>query len=281
MSASNAPSAQQTCPILLINLKRSSDRLAAATATLTQGGLSFERIEAVDGSALPAEEFTRLAPHPGLAFFKSLTAGEVGCALSHRRALERIDAEAWPCALVLEDDFALRDELTQDGGASLRSLLSVLTSMAANGPDVINLFGQRPRGAIVRTLGKHGHLMRSASPPVGNVALFWTLRGARKFLRVPPPFLRPVDVDRKHWWERDLDACWISPPPCLEERALGTQSTIGARRSAGSTARFRKLLYRSKFAAASQWNYVHTYGVAAWLAAQRRTPRAEQAVREP
>jgi glycosyl transferase family 25 len=254
----------------VINLDRSADRLAAVTRTLHALGLPFERIEAVDGGKLSGEEISQLASNNGFAFFKPLTRGEIGCALSHRRALERVVELGCPCALILEDDFALQEDVAADGGARFRDVLAALSALGTACPDAVNLFGRRPRGAIVRTLGDSAQLLRSVSPPVGNVAVFWTQTGARKFLGQQPPFRRPVDVDRKHWWERNLDACWISPPPCTEGRALGQRSTIGARQSSGLGSRCRKLIYRGMFAVQSQWHFFRMYGVARWLRAQQR-----------
>lgn len=253
------------CPILLLNLRRSPERLAEAARALGALGLAFERIEAIDGSSLGEAELRRHAPEAPRAFFKTLMPGEVGCALTHRAALARIVEAGWPCALVLEDD--------AEPDATLPAVLRALVALGPSLPDATNLYGRRPRGLVRALLGPDARLMQSVSPPVGNVAVVWSRRGAQRFLADAAPIRRPVDVDRKHWWERGLDACWISPPTCGEHRALGARSTIGPRRSAGVRARLRKLTYRAEFAIASQLAFARVHGLAAWMRAQRGARR--------
>jgi glycosyl transferase family 25 len=92
----------------LINLDRSPERLAHMQAQAATVGLQFERVPAVDGEALSEAELDRYrlaaAPRP-------LTAGEIGCWLSHQ-AFWRLAATAdalW--SMVLEDDVALSPNL--------------------------------------------------------------------------------------------------------------------------------------------------------------------------
>ncbi|MBM4099817.1 MAG: glycosyltransferase family 25 protein, partial [Planctomycetes bacterium] len=78
------------CPIFLINLPGSHARLQDAERQFRGAWLEFERIEAVDGRKLPPDELARLAPDNRGAFYHRLTPGEIGCYLSHLRAVRTI-----------------------------------------------------------------------------------------------------------------------------------------------------------------------------------------------
>lgn len=78
---------------LVINLDRSTDRLAHITSEFAKIGVAFERVSAVDasaGSPIPA------SPH--------LTKGEIACSLSHRKCWQIIADGADQYGAVFEDD---------------------------------------------------------------------------------------------------------------------------------------------------------------------------------
>ena len=97
---------------LLINLDRAPERMQRMEALMQKWNLSFERISAVDGTKFSSNDIEnyRLPYHKRRYFLKDMTAGEIGCYLSHLEAWKRLVASAQEWALVLEDDLAfLRD----------------------------------------------------------------------------------------------------------------------------------------------------------------------------
>ena len=92
--------------IYVINLKKNTDRLAHMSEQLAEFGLSFERIDAVYGKMLSADErkIHFAAFHSRLAAGQMLREGEIGCALSQQKAYRRLLASGESHALVLEDD---------------------------------------------------------------------------------------------------------------------------------------------------------------------------------
>lgn len=91
----------------IINLDRSPDRLAQTQQELTEHGISYERISAVDGRTLEitdgcitgfkAQGRSKEIPYRGSA----------GCYFSHIKALRRaIEHNVWPC-LIVEDDIQI------------------------------------------------------------------------------------------------------------------------------------------------------------------------------
>lgn len=91
--------------IYLINLDRDTDRLERARGRFGALDLSFERVPGVDGSKV--DSLTRFFSQTPS---RSLSDGELGCALSHIGVWQKIASGEVENALVLEDDAApLRD----------------------------------------------------------------------------------------------------------------------------------------------------------------------------
>ena len=249
-------------PILVINLRGSTERLKKSAAELAAAGLAFERLEAVDGRLLPQAELARLAPWDRGAFFKPLSPGEVGCYLSHLAALERIVREGWPRALVLEDDFLLGP----DFAAQLRDLLASGRPV----PDIIKLEGIRAGGECLARLNSGVRIIRNRRPPSRTIAQLWSIEGARKFLAASRVLRRPVDVQLKHCWEGDLDVLYLAPALVTDGDSTGKGSTIGARPASGALGRLRKVRYKLGFAFRCHWEYLRRRGLLAWWRAGLR-----------
>lgn len=96
--------------VLVINLPEAVERRERIRAHLDEIGLgSFEMIAAVRGANLSAEDRGRLADdrRSRERYGRTLTAGELGCSMSHVRTYEALLASACSFALVLEDDAVL------------------------------------------------------------------------------------------------------------------------------------------------------------------------------
>ena len=71
--------------ILVVNLDRSPERLAAISAQLEKLGVPFERVVALDGREL-ADDFVEAASPKQLVnktYHRALSKAEVACSLSH------------------------------------------------------------------------------------------------------------------------------------------------------------------------------------------------------
>lgn len=77
--------------VFLINLDRRPDRLAECDTWLRSQGIFYERISAYDGQTLPGDDPRRRA--------------ELGCKLSHEKAIKYILQRGYSKTLILEDDF--------------------------------------------------------------------------------------------------------------------------------------------------------------------------------
>ena len=97
----------------VINLPKSIDRLARISQNLKDINLDFEVIKGVVGSELklPHKDFSRLGY--SLMHGKKPNLGEIGCYLSHIRALRMFLTTNKNHALILEDDVILDKDLIQ------------------------------------------------------------------------------------------------------------------------------------------------------------------------
>lgn len=248
------------CPIFVINLDRSPERLASMQHQLTRLGLSFQRVEAIDGAGTTTRDWRGIRP---LApYFSALSAREMACCASHVKALELIAGMDVTAALVLEDDVEI--------GSGLPGALDELASRATQLPDSTSLFGHRARGRLLHRFPSGRRLIESVTPPISAAAIVWTPAGARRFLPSARSMLRPIDVARKHWWDSGLSHAWLCGTPVSLKSNLSDASTIGLRRSRGTIERINKLCYRSRFTASSHWHYLLRFGFGAWLQAQTR-----------
>lgn len=87
---------------LVINLRRSQDRLSHVTAQFARIGIAFERIEAVDARERP--ELDQMTQNSVSTNRLRLTGGEVACLLSHRACWMIIARGDAPYAAIFEDD---------------------------------------------------------------------------------------------------------------------------------------------------------------------------------
>jgi glycosyl transferase family 25 len=99
-------------PIWVVSLERAPERRSFVVRAFTDAGLEHEVVDAVDGTTLSPDE-RRLYSRARSLFEvgRGLMEGEVGCALSHLRLLQRMVDEQIPEVLIVEDDIAPRPAL--------------------------------------------------------------------------------------------------------------------------------------------------------------------------
>jgi glycosyl transferase family 25 len=193
-------------PVFLINLDRSPDRLAFMQAEANRIGLKFERVPAVDRTAVPDDLRAQfLAPDGSPA--GPLSPGEVGCYASHLTVHQRVVREGLPCAVVLEDDARLTPHLMD--------VVPAAVTVAPEDWDLIHLSAVVNRAVYAMADLPGGcHLVRYMRPPRGTAGYIISRSGAAKML-APAPRRRPIDVDLKLAYERNLDVLGVYPPPVI------------------------------------------------------------------
>lgn len=181
-------------PIYLINLDRSPDRLSNANRKLDVANIKAVRISAVDGLGLTAQNFPGYDDAITQSYFgRSMTSGEVGCYMSHIKALQSFLTSGADCCLVLEDDF--------DATSEAWDIVDQIAQLSRNGSiknwDIINL--TKPPSAIYRHLCEmrsgafHTILCRSYYFPTLATANLWSRSGAERFIEEAGDPFCPID----------------------------------------------------------------------------------------
>ncbi len=101
----------------IITLARVPQRRAQMVRQCDALGLDYEIIDAVDGSALDERSRREMAAEQ-----TSFRSGEIGCAYSHMLCYEKMLSENIPCAMILEDDAIIPEDIT-DILASLENVI--------------------------------------------------------------------------------------------------------------------------------------------------------------
>jgi glycosyl transferase, family 25 len=103
-------------PIYVINMAKDVGRMESMATQLRAQGLKFERVDAVVGRELSAEQ-RQAACSPfwfGLLQGRRISDGEIGCALSHRKVYQMLLDRGQDCAVIMEDDVRLLPQFAKD-----------------------------------------------------------------------------------------------------------------------------------------------------------------------
>lgn len=196
--------------IFLINLDRSTERLQRAAEQIEETGFTFERVPAVDGATLTDEKIAEVfdAETANRRFQYDLTAGEIGCYLSHIKCWEKIIDDNLDYAVILEDDLLLDPQF-----ASVISTIPQLTSewhyLKLSCP-----FKPRPYKATEAVMADDNldvSLVNYKKSPTGTVAQVVSREGAKRLLAKKPTFFRPIDIDLQWSWEVGLKIQGLVP----------------------------------------------------------------------
>lgn len=223
----------QELAVFLINLDSSPDRLAVAQAALSGAGLTAQRVPAFDGRGVPLADLPLYDAAAALrGFGRVLVGGEVGCFISHRRAVQAFVDSGATYGLVLEDDITL----PSDAGMVIQALID--RHRAEGGPWQIANLG-KPASRVMTPLapladGRH-RLMQAHYFPMTAHALIWTRPAAQHFLTQTANRIdMPVDNWIQNWASRA--GCGVALNPPLITPAV-TDSTIDARGRRNAAAR--------------------------------------------
>ncbi|WP_237479705.1 glycosyltransferase family 25 protein [Lichenibacterium dinghuense] len=192
---------------LVINLDRSPDRLAAVGADLGTLGIPFARVPAVDGRALPPSL-------PGVdpelyrrSHGRDVLPGEVGCALSHLRALRAFLATPHRHAVVLEDDAVVT--------RAAADLVSALVDPAAPDDwDLVKLEAHHSRlGLTARRIAPGVRLCALPYRSAGSAAYLVNRAAAEALLAGILPMRFPYDVAFERGWDFGIRVRTVLPLP--------------------------------------------------------------------
>lgn len=194
--------------IFIINLDKSTDRLATSTQRLDEVGISFSRIQAVYGADLSA---TEKAQHydPQLnkkLFYRELNDGEIGVYLSHRKVWQTIVDKNLDYGIIFEDDFILQEDINR----AKKNLEAIPFDW-----DYIKLAGyynrKRKQTIIFKQKIIDMDLIAHSKVITGASATAVSYNAAKKLLVSTAKFGRPLDTDLQHWWEKGIHIFCLLP----------------------------------------------------------------------
>lgn len=195
-------------------------------AQLEKTGLPCRFIEAIDGTQLrDVQEYSSLKRR--LFFGRDLTAGEIGCLLSHRKTYKTIIDENIPCALILEDDAILSPDLPNVLSALMRH---------RDEWDMIRFLGSAKAQRQARVLSPLDNVYSLARPcgtPGGAYAYLIHTQAAEKLYRLTRRNYTPIDTLHGYLWRTRLRTLMLVPSPVKPD--MEVPSTIGAARFSKKT----------------------------------------------
>ncbi len=211
-------------PVFVISLPEAKDRRTRMTKIFNEMGLDFEFVDAVDGRQFDVLNHPNYdAPKRLRSFGRHMTGGEIGCFLSHKNIYLRMIEQSIPCALILEDDFILRD-----------NFLSVLKKIKARPIpfDMIRFLGspklERLKLRNVYKIDDIHHLVRHTGMPGGAHATLMSIAGAHKLLKHMEKTALPIDALMGRNWKTGIN--WFTVRPGLAAQDLSFESSIGEER---------------------------------------------------
>ena len=204
--------------IYVINLDRDTERMDSIRANLEGLGLPFERLSAVMGKNVP--EWEKLVDMSAYAWRNRLDtprAGEVGCYLSHLKAMETFLRTDAPWCVILEDDVEV-----------LPACADVLRSLAENDDwDLVKLFNFHSGLPVKkRALGSAHHLVAHLTRTTSSAAYVVNRRAAETLMQSMRPITEQVDHALDRPWETGLRVRGIRPMPVVLAPVAATTSTI-------------------------------------------------------
>lgn len=208
----------------IINLDRSTDRLAFIAPQVQAVGYPVHRLSAVDGLTLTTEKLTDvLAPHFYHYTGHYADLGTIGCSMSHIQAWQLLVASDADYALIFEDDVAFTPGM-------LRRVIDEL--LATNKTwDLVN-FQAAHRGFPLRFMTlSDGHNVVHYLTKITNAGCYLLHRSAAiKLLRYAYPLQMPVDHYFMQGWKLGITVAGVEPR--LVQQTFGnSQIQVGLKRS--------------------------------------------------
>jgi len=205
-------------PIYVINLDRDVERMASLAGSLRGLNLAYVRVSAVLGKEVPNwEQLVDAELYGARNRLPMPRPGEVGCYLSHLKAMEEFLRTDAPWCVILEDDVEVRPECVE--------VLAALDSQ--DDWDLVKLFCFH-YGLPVRkrALTPTHHLVVHLTRTTSSAAYAVNRRAAATLLKSMRPISEQVDHALDRPWETGLRIRGVRPLPVILAPVAAT-TTIG------------------------------------------------------
>jgi glycosyl transferase family 25 len=205
-------------PIYVINLDRDVERMASLAGSLEALDLPFERVSAVLGKEVPDwEKLVDVELYGARNRLPMPRPGEVGCYLSHLKAMEEFLRTDAPWCVILEDDVEVRPECVE-----------VLAALGQKDDwDLVKLFCFHSGLPVrKRALTQNHHLVVHLTRTTSSAAYAINRHAAETLLRTMKPITEQVDHALERPWETGLRIRGVRPLPVVLA-PVATITTIG------------------------------------------------------
>lgn len=212
----------------VLNMDRSAGRLATIDAYLKAANLDYTRFSAIDGSKLDMNEPELKAMFDLDAWVRghhrNPTKADIGCYLSHYRALEAFLAQDKPFGLIFEDDAAIPADFIERVSYGVED---------AGAWDILKLHVRHPGPLVLRHAYRDdvrlcSFLVRHA----GGTAYIVNRAAAAKMLKHMKPARRMIDWTYDEGHRMNLRVRTLSPMiiglqpvPTTRETGMGRKRT--------------------------------------------------------
>ena len=158
----------------VINLDRSPQRLSNISEQCNHHNIDFVRISAFDGSALNLE---KLADDTACRYEigRTIQQGEVGCFLSHKKALDEFLSTEAEFAIILEDDAILSNNFSN----SINDICSFISMNQQLNVFAVNLGASDYKYSTPIKKYDYTTLLRAHRFPILTTGILWTRYGAK------------------------------------------------------------------------------------------------------
>ncbi|MBQ0758070.1 MAG: glycosyltransferase family 25 protein [Zhongshania sp.] len=197
------------CVCWVISLNPTAENTQKLLADLNRQGIDAEVFPAIDGRAgmPPLEGGERILGNLAMVRHgKRLTASELGCYLSHLRAVKKAYNNDYQGVCLIEDDVVIEDQF----GDVYRSVLD-------KDLDMVRLMSLRirKRRVIEPLVGGH-HLVRQERGGLGTQVYVLNRVGMKKFIDYAEGIYEPVDKVFDHFFLFDLNVFAVEPHVAYE-----------------------------------------------------------------
>jgi GR25 family glycosyltransferase involved in LPS biosynthesis len=233
----------------IIHLARAEGRRAHVEAMRAALPMPTEVVDAVDGALLSdAEKAAAYSAHLHRPFYPfELSASEIGCFLSHRKAWQALLDADLDAALVIEDDVDLDPGPFADGLALASQTM---------GEGTLVRFPYRSYSDAGVTIARSGEI-RLLLPRVVGLGMQVQLVdriGAMRLLAATRSFDRPVDTFVQLPWLHGVRVLSVQPSGVREIGGRLGGSTVQKRSGQRLWRNLRRAFYKLKLAAATRLN---------------------------